>query len=136
VPPIRSTTIACLAVLASAPAAAQLNGKPWSGVLRDDHRRPLAGASVRVESRGHRATVVTASDGSFSLAALAPAAYTVSVEYQGTTATCPQPVQLPRDASAVLELSAGGTLSLVDQANRARAQEEKSCPAKRSPICP
>ena len=114
--PIRSTTIACLAILASLPASAQTNGKPWSGVLRDDHRRPIAGASVRVESGGHRATVVTASDGSFSFAALAPAAYTVSVEYQGTTATFPQPVQLPRDASAVLELSAGGTLSVVDQA--------------------
>ena len=116
VTPIRSTTIACLAILASLPATAQPNGKPWSGVLRDDHRRPIAGASVRVESGGHQATVVTASDGSFSFAALAPAAYTVSVEYQGTTATFPQPVQLPRDASAVLELSAGGSLSVVDQA--------------------
>ena len=108
--------IASLAILASLPATAQTTGKPWSGVLRDDHRRPIAGASVRVESGGHRATVLTTSDGSFSFAALAPAAYTVSVEYQGTTATCPQPVQLPRDASAVLELSAGGTLSIVDQA--------------------
>src|SRR5450432_642830 len=103
---VRSTTIACLAILAAMPATAQTNSKPWTGVLRDDHRRPIAVASVRVESGGHRATAVTASDGSFSFGALAPAAYTVSVEYQGTTATFPQPVQLPRDASAVLELSA------------------------------
>ena len=84
--------------------------------MRDDHRRPIAGASVRIESGGHRATVVTAGDGSFSFAALAPTAYMVSVEYQGTTATCPQSVQLPREASAVLELSTSGTLSVVDQA--------------------
>jgi hypothetical protein len=114
--PVRSTTIACLAILASLPATAQTNGKPWSGVLRDDHRRPIAGASVRVESVGHVENITTGNDGSFSFAALAAAAYTVTVEYQGVTAVCAQPVQLPRDANAVLDLSAGGTLSVVDQA--------------------
>jgi hypothetical protein len=89
---------------------------PWSGILRDDQRKPIAGASVRVEGGGHRETAVTGSDGSFSFPALAHAAYTVSVEFQGKTAASPQPVQLPRDVSAVLELSAGAALSVADQA--------------------
>ncbi|MGO4885294.1 MAG: TonB-dependent receptor domain-containing protein [Bryobacteraceae bacterium] len=113
---LNSSAIACIAFLACAPAAAQSNGKPWTGVLRDDHRRPIAGAVVRVESGGAHATAITASDGAFTFAALVPAAYSVSVEYHGLTAACPQPVALPRDSGAVLELSASGVLTLVEEA--------------------
>ena len=71
---------------------------------------------VRVESGGHRDTATTAKDGSFTFAVLAPAEYSIAVEYQGVTATCAQAVQLPRETGAILELSAGRVLSLVDEA--------------------
>ena len=116
-PSSRPSAIACLAILGCLPVAAQTKTNSWAGILRDDHRRPIAGATVRVESAAHRETAVTANDGSFSFPSLVPAEYKVSVEYQGTAATRPQPLQLPREASAVLEFSAGGTLSIVDQAN-------------------
>jgi hypothetical protein len=109
--------IAGIAVLVSTlSAAAQCEGKPWTGILRNDHRQPIAGAAVRLESGGRHETATTAKDGSFAFTALVPAEYFIAVAYQGVTATCPQPVQLPRDTGAVLELSAGHVLSLVDEA--------------------
>ena len=106
--------IAGIGLLCVALAAAPPEGKPWTGLLRDGHRQPIAGAVVRLESSGHRDTATTTKDGSFAFAALAPAEYSIAVEYQGVTASCPQRVQLPRESAAVLELAAG-SLSLVDQ---------------------
>ena len=102
--------------MAGASAAAQSELKPWTGLLRDDHHQPISGAVVHLESGGRRETATTAKDGTFTFAALAPAEYTVAVEYQGVTAVCPQKVQLPRDSGAILELSAGHALSLAGEA--------------------
>jgi len=93
----------------------------WPGSLRDSRQQPLAGATVRVESGAHRQSATTAADGTFSFPALDPGAYTVSVEYKGATATCAQPIQLPRDASTVFELSADGALRLVETAKEAES---------------
>jgi len=71
---------------------------------------------VRLESGGRHETATTGKDGSFTFAALPPANYSIAVEYQGVTVTCPQPVQLPRDSAAVLELSASHALSLIGEA--------------------
>lgn len=90
-------------------------------MLRDGRRQPVAGAVVRLESGGRRETATTAQDGAFTFAALPPAEYSVAVEYQGFTATCPQPVRLPRDSAAILELSAGHGLSLLDEAQTREA---------------
>jgi hypothetical protein len=109
---------AAIAILAAALApAAQPDAQPWTGILRDARRQPIAGAQVRVESGGHRETATTAKDGSFSFAALSPADYSISIAYQNVTAACPQPVHLPRESAAVLELSADGALSLLDEAH-------------------
>jgi hypothetical protein len=117
VTPRQLAATAAIAILSGAIIpAAQPDAKPWSGILRDDRRQPIAGATVRLESGGHHETATTAQDGSFAFAALAPASYSIAVAYQGVTAACPQPVQLPRDSAAVLELSAGHALSLVDEA--------------------
>jgi hypothetical protein len=117
VTPSQLAATAAIAILSGAIIpAAQPDAKPWSGILRDDRRQPIEGATVRLESGGHHETATTAQDGSFAFAALAPASYSIAVAYQGVTATCPQPVQLPRDSAAVLELSAGHALSLVDEA--------------------
>ena len=114
--PRQLAATAAIAILSGAIIpAAQPDAKPWSGILRDDRRQPIAGATVRLESGGHHETATTAQDGSFAFAALAPASYSIAVAYEGVTATCPQPVQLPRDSAAVLEVSAGHALSLVDE---------------------
>src|ERR1022692_52979 len=82
--------IAGLAILSCALApAAPPEAKPWTGILRDDHRQPIAGAVVRLQSGGRHETATTAKDGTFAFAALAPAEYFLAVEYQGVTATCP-----------------------------------------------
>jgi len=117
VTPRQLAATAAIAILSRAIIpGAQPDAKPWSGILRDDRRQPIAGATVRLESGGHHETATTAQDGSFAFAALAPASYSIAVAYQGVTAACPQPVQLPRDSAAVLELSAGHALSFVDEA--------------------
>ncbi|MGA3075962.1 MAG: carboxypeptidase-like regulatory domain-containing protein, partial [Bryobacteraceae bacterium] len=93
--PRQLAATAAIAILSGAIIpAAQPDAKPWSGILRDDRRQPIAGATVRLESGGHHETATTAQDGSFAFAALAPASYSIAVAYQGVTAACPQPVQL------------------------------------------
>jgi hypothetical protein len=116
VPPRPLLALTGIALLSCALAAAQPDAKPWTGILRDDHRQPIAGAVVRLESGGRHETATTAQDGTFAFAALPPAEYSIAVEYHGLTAACPQPVQLPRNSAAVLELSAGHVLSLLDEA--------------------
>src|ERR1039458_8629207 len=74
--------IAGLAILSCALApAAPPEAKPWTGILRDDHRQPIAGAVVRLQSGGRHETATTAKDGTFAFAALAPAEYFLAVEY-------------------------------------------------------
>src|ERR1022692_1921178 len=123
--------IAGLAILSCALApAAPPEAKPWTGILRDDHRQPIAGAVVRLQSGGRHETATTAKDGTFAFAALAPAEYFLAVEYQGVTATCPHPVQLPRDSGATLELSAGHALSLIEEAQTREATGGEKLSAK------
>jgi hypothetical protein len=116
VPPRPLLALTGIALLSCALSAAQPDVKPWTGILRDDHRQPIAGAVVRLEAGVRHEAATTAQDGTFAFAALAPAEYSIAVEYHGLTAACPQPVQLPRNSAAVLELSAGHVLSLLDEA--------------------
>lgn len=107
--------MAAIAVLACTQALTQQPaGKPWHGVLRDSHRAPAAGAVVRLESGAVREAATTAKNGEFAFAAVAPGQYSITVEYRGIQATSAQPVKLPRDAAALLEISADGLLSLAD----------------------
>ena len=109
------TLIVCAAIAAPLLAAEdQPSGGSWKGALRDAHGAAIAGAVVRVQSAGTKAAATTGSDGQFAFAALAVGEYSVSVDYQGSTATCSQPVRLAGGAAAaVLELSADGALSLL-----------------------
>ncbi len=108
--------IAAIAILSRTLAAAQPVGKPWTGILRDDQRQPIGGAIVSLASASHHETATTAKDGTFTFASLPSAEYSIAVAYHGLTVTCLQPVQLPRDSAAVLELSAGHALLLIDEA--------------------
>jgi hypothetical protein len=107
--------IACAAIAVPMLAAAgQPSGDSWKGILQDAHGAPIAGATVRVQSGGTKAAATTRSDGQFAFAALPAGEYAVSVDYQGSTATCPRPVRLAGGAAAaVLELAADGSLSLL-----------------------
>src|ERR1035441_4362334 len=123
--------IAGLAILSCALApAAPPEAKPWTGILRDDHRQPIAGAVVRLQSGGRHETATTAKDGTFAFAALAPAEYFLAVEYQGVTATCPHPVQLPRHSGATRDLPAGPALSLIEEAQTRKATGGEKLSAK------
>ncbi|HUE22180.1 MAG TPA: TonB-dependent receptor [Bryobacteraceae bacterium] len=134
--PSQLAAIAAVALLASASAAAPPETKPWTGVLRDSQRQPIAGATVRLHSANLDETATTAKDGAFTFAALPPAEYSIAIEYHGITATCPQPVQLPRDTAAVLELSAGQTgqsgqtLALLDDSPKHEATGGQALSAK------
>jgi hypothetical protein len=130
VPPRPLAAIAVIALIACAAPAAPPDTHPFAGILRDEHHQPIAGAIVRLQSPAHRETATTAKDGAFTFAVLPPAQYTVSVEYQGVTTTCPQPVQLPRDIPAILELSATHTLSLIDEAQKPEATGGQKLSAK------
>ena len=107
--------IAAIAIAVHSPAAAQQHDpKSWTGTLVDSQHVPVAGAVVRVESGAIRQAATTAKDGKFAFSAIAPGAYSISVEHDGVTFNSPQPVELPREAAAVLRLAAGNTLSLLD----------------------
>ena len=122
--------IAVFALLSSVFRAAVPDAKPWSGILRDDHRQPIVGAVVRLRSTGHTEATTTADDGAFTFAALPPAEYSIVVEYHGVTATSPQPMQLPRDAETILELSATHTVTLLDEAPTREATGGQKLSAK------
>ena len=86
------------------------DAKSWTGILRDAGGNAIAGASVELQANQAALTEKTGSDGRFTFAAVSPGEYTVSVEYQGKTATAPNKIQLP-GAETALQLTAGGTLS-------------------------
>jgi len=72
----------CLAVaLFATPVADALAGASWSGALRDDNGKPVAGAVVKLHSTsgGHDYSATTASDGKFAFAGIAADSYEVSV---------------------------------------------------------
>jgi hypothetical protein len=113
--------MACAAIAVPMLARAdQPSADSWTGALRDAHGAAIAGAVVRVQSGGAKASATTGSDGHFAFPALPAGDYSVSVDYHGSTATCPRPVRLAgRAAAAVLKWSADGTLALLAGAGAA-----------------
>ena len=106
---------AAVAVAAFAAAGSQPDMKPWSAVVRDSRRQPIAGAVVRLRSGQRHESAKANQDGEFSFPALLPGNYSVAVEYPGGTAASSGPVTLPPATETVLECAADGTLSLVEQ---------------------
>ena len=94
--------------------------KPWTGILRDSAGNAIAGAVVRLQSGNSNAATKTESTGRFTFPAVAAGEYSISVEYNHTTAMYSRKVQLPSTGlEAVLQLSTDGTLSLLeDQGSR------------------
>ncbi len=94
----------------------QENNKPWSGVLRDSGGKPIADATVRLQSTNTVKTATSAQDGRFTVPALAAGEYAISVEYQGKTANSSHKVQLPgAGLDTLLQVSADGSLSVGEE---------------------
>ena len=110
--PARLFALAVIAI--SGLAAPPANDCQWTGVLRDGHGAPIADATVSVQAGDIRATARTAPDGHFTFAALAPGAYSVTAERNGSSVTAPQKVDLTAGCpAAVLEWPATGELTIV-----------------------
>jgi hypothetical protein len=117
----RFAAVAVTALAACALASAQpQDTKPWTGILLDGSGNPIPGAVVRLLRRDAVVNAKTAQDGRFTFPALTAGEYSISVEYQGTTANATRRVQLPTvGLKAVLRLSKDGSLSLLQDADSA-----------------
>ena len=104
---------AVLAVTIQVPCRAQ-DAKPWSGELRDSAGHAVAGAIMRVQSDQTIATATTGDDGAFTFPRIKLGEYSLTVEYQHSTATLSRKIQLPGDgAKALVTLSADGSLAIT-----------------------
>ncbi len=121
--------VAIVAIAFAGSAAQQPVARPWTGIVRDSHHRPVAGAILRLESAGHQLTATTAEDGAFTFPSLAPADYTLAVEFPGVKAALPRPVSLPREAAAILDVSSDTIISLADAAEESTGGEKLSSKA-------
>ena len=83
-------------------AGQQRDTQTWTGVLHDASGHPIAGAVVVLQS----AKATTSPEGRFTFDAIAPGAYSITVERDGRTASCT--VQAP--GTADLEWSSDGVL--------------------------
>jgi hypothetical protein len=114
--------VACVSAPAQSPEA-----KPWSGTLRDEAGQPIAGAVVRLQADSTHVTAKTAPDGRFTVPAITPGEYSISVEYQGKTAGLPHKMQLPgAESEPVFQLSNDGSLSLLQSSRQGTGGEELS----------
>ena len=113
--------MAVTALAACALASAQpQDTKPWTGILLDGSGNPIPGAVVRLLRRDAVVNAKTAQDGRFTFPALTAGEYSISVEFQGTTANSTHRVQLPTvGLKTVLRLSKDGSLSLLQDADSA-----------------
>ena len=115
------STILAIVLFACAFARGQSpDAKPWTGILRDSTGKAVAGAEVHLQSGKSIVTSKTGPAGRFTFPALAPGEYSISVEYDRTTATYSRKVHLPTAGlDAILQLSPEGSLTLLeDQGSR------------------
>src|ERR1039458_3564253 len=115
------STILAIVLFACAFARGQSpDAKPWTGILRDSTGKVVAGAEVHLQSGKSIVTAKTEPAGRFTFPALAPGEYSISVEYNRTTATYSRKVHLPiAGLDAILQLSPEGSLTLLeDQGSR------------------
>jgi hypothetical protein len=98
----------------------------WQGVLHNAAGAPIAGAKVRLSSKGSAAEATTGADGAFRLTALPAGQYHLSIHANGRAVNYAQPVNLgqaePGQAAPLvaLTLTERGELS-VEEAQRQTA---------------
>ena len=107
-------TLIAISLAACLPAPPQ-DTKPWSGILRDSAGAAIASATVNLKSGSAVSTTKTDTGGRFTFPAIAPGEYSISVDYNRTTARYPRKLNLPGTGlEAVLQLSPDGSLSLIE----------------------
>jgi len=89
----------------------------WHGYLRNSASAPIAGARVRLTGSGSGSAVATtAADGAFTLAALPPGQYKLTVEAGGRKATFAQRINLTAGSPvAMVTLSSRTELEVAEQ---------------------
>jgi hypothetical protein len=116
VPAKQFAAVAIIALTLCGSIHGQENNKPWSGVLRDSGGKPIADATVRLQSTDSVKTATSTQDGRFTVPALAAGEYAISVEYKGKTASSSRKVQLPgAGLDTLLQVSADGSLSVGEE---------------------
>jgi Carboxypeptidase regulatory-like domain/TonB dependent receptor len=111
---LAAVAIIAIAVCALAPGQTP-DTRPWTGTLYDGAGNTIAEAVVRLGSGDALATAKTARDGRFTFPSLTAGEYSISVEYQGKTATYIRKIGLPgAGLKAALQLSTDGSLSLLE----------------------
>src|ERR1019366_10624819 len=79
-----AVAIIAIAAFASAPGQSP-DIKPWTGALRDEGGKAIAGAIVRLQSDHALQTAKTAADGRFTFPTITAGKYSVSVDHKGKT---------------------------------------------------
>ena len=101
--------------------------KPWTGALRNEGGKAIAGAVVRLQCDKTFATATTARDGGFTFPAIIAGECSISVEYQGKAAAYPRRIQLPgAESEAIFQLSNDGRLSLLQASRQGTGGEQLS----------
>ena len=103
------------AVLGASATLAQEPSLPvWQGFLRNAGGAPIAGAKVRLAGGTGKAEAITASDGQFHLAPLAPGSYRLTVIAEGHSTEYAQAIDLSAAPPVVaLTLSSRGELTVA-----------------------
>lgn len=95
-------------------AAYAVAAASWSGFVRDTQGSAIADVVVHLNLRGTEINATSGKDGAFVFPVLDPGEYTLAIEYGGRTAALPRAVHLPVAGQTVLELSAAGAISIVE----------------------
>jgi len=100
------TIVGLVAALFGAPAASQVASGTLAGVVRDPHGGPVPGATVTVtnQSTGAARRTMTAADGAYTVASLAPGAYTITVSLLGSRRVSRRDVRVDAETVATLDL--------------------------------
>lgn len=95
-----------VAMLCGSRAAAQITAGGIAGVVRDPSGGAVPGAMVTVtnQSTGTAARTTTAADGRFTIAGLAPGAYTISVSLLGSRRVSQRDIRVGAGAAVALDL--------------------------------
>jgi Carboxypeptidase regulatory-like domain len=103
--------LCCLANLKAQPAPANVN---WEGVLQNAAGAPITGATLRLTRGGTSAEATSGKDGRFSIQAVPPGVYKLTIQAGGRNLESTQAVDVaPGNPASVIAISDRGELTLT-----------------------